>query len=166
MLATKISPFHPSAVPGFSFLFCRKLPPKQCRTGDCPGSTEAKTLRSRCEQNLGRCPGWQSRKTWAYLLPWTHPNYSHLLAIVNAAAANTGGNQLFVTLWTVSMSCSVHGILQASTAGVGCHLLLKAVFPTQGSDLRLCIAGRFSLSHREAPVVNRNDQRLPKKRAS
>ena len=57
MLATKISPLHPSAVPGFSFLFYGKLPPKQCRTGDCPGSTEAKTLCSRCRAEFGEVPG-------------------------------------------------------------------------------------------------------------
>ena len=57
MLATKISPFHPSAVPGVSFLFYGKLPPKQCRTGDCPGSAEAKTLRSRCQAEFGEVPG-------------------------------------------------------------------------------------------------------------
>ena len=31
---------------------------------------------------------------------------------------------------------SVHGILQAKHAGVGCHALLQGIFPTQGSNPR------------------------------
>ena len=32
---------------------------------------------------------------------------------------------------------SVRGILQAGVTGVGCHLLLQGIFPTQGSNPRL-----------------------------
>ena len=32
---------------------------------------------------------------------------------------------------------SVHGMLQALNAGVGCHALLQGIFPTQGSNLCL-----------------------------
>ena len=43
---------------------------------------------------------------------------------------------------------SVHGIFQAST-GVGCHFLLKGIFPTQGSNLGLphCRQTIYPLSH-------------------
>ena len=35
---------------------------------------------------------------------------------------------------------SVHGMLQALNAGVGCHALLQGIFPTQGSNARfLCL---------------------------
>ena len=36
----------------------------------------------------------------------------------------------------------VHGILQAKNTGVGCHLLLQGIFPTQGSNLRV-LRGQF-----------------------
>ena len=38
---------------------------------------------------------------------------------------------------------SVHGISQARNTGVGCHFLLQGSFPTQGSKLVSCTAGRF-----------------------
>ena len=42
---------------------------------------------------------------------------------------------------------SVHGILQGKNTGVGCHVLLQGIFPTQGSNpwhlLHLLITGRF-----------------------
>ena len=38
---------------------------------------------------------------------------------------------------------SVHGISPGKNAGVGCHFLLQGIFPTQGSNLVSCIAGRF-----------------------
>ena len=36
--------------------------------------------------------------------------------------------QLFVTPWTVAQG------FPGKNTGVGCHLLLQAIFPTQGSD--------------------------------
>ena len=37
---------------------------------------------------------------------------------------------------------SVHGILQAKSAGVDCHFLLQGIFPAQESNPGLRIAGR------------------------
>ena len=40
--------------------------------------------------------------------------------------------------WTVPPpGSSVHGILQANYAGLGCYTLLQGIFPTQGSNPRL-----------------------------
>ena len=48
--------------------------------------------------------------------------------------------QLFATLWTIACQAPLSlGFLSSST-GVGCHVLLQWIFPTQGSnpDLLLC----------------------------
>ena len=39
--------------------------------------------------------------------------------------------------------CSVHGDSPGKTTGVGCHVVLHGIFPTQGSNQVSCIAGRF-----------------------
>ena len=50
----------------------------------------------------------------------------------------------FVTPWTSSLAgSSDHGILQARNTGVGSHSFLQGIFPTQGSNLVSCVAGRF-----------------------
>ena len=41
---------------------------------------------------------------------------------------------------------SVHGIFSGKNTGVGCHFLLKRIFPTQGSSLRLLLS-RWILHH-------------------
>ena len=38
---------------------------------------------------------------------------------------------------------SIHGILRGIILGVGCHVLLHGIFPTQGLNLSLPTAGRF-----------------------
>ena len=58
--------------------------------------------------------------------------------------------QSCLTLWN-PMDCSppdssVYGILQARNTGVGCHALLQAIFPTQGSNPGLLL-GRQILYH-------------------
>ena len=35
------------------------------------------------------------------------------------------------------------GFPRQDSTGVGCHFLLQGIFPTQGSNLRLLLAGRF-----------------------
>ena len=44
----------------------------------------------------------------------------------------------FVTPWTSSLQgYSVHRIFPGKNTGVGCHILLQGIFPTQGSNLCL-----------------------------
>ena len=45
--------------------------------------------------------------------------------------------------------CSVHGIFQAKSTGVGCHFLLQGIFPTEGSNPSLphCRQTLYYLSH-------------------
>ena len=44
----------------------------------------------------------------------------------------------FATPWTSSLQCySVHRIFPGKNTGVGCHILLQGIFPTQGSNLHL-----------------------------
>ena len=64
---------------------------------------------------------------------------------------------LMIVLCLVTQSCqifcdpmdcdlpgsSVHGDSPDKNTGVGCHALLQGIFPTQGSNLRLLIAGGF-----------------------
>ena len=38
---------------------------------------------------------------------------------------------------------SMHGIFPSKDTGVGCHLLLQGIFPTQYQTCLSCIAGRF-----------------------
>ena len=38
---------------------------------------------------------------------------------------------------------SVHRDSPGKNTGVGCHALLQGIFPTQGSNPGLCIAGKF-----------------------
>ena len=47
------------------------------------------------------------------------------------------------------LGSSVHSILQAENTGVGCHLLLQGIFPTQGlnSGLLHCRQTLYPLSH-------------------
>ena len=47
---------------------------------------------------------------------------------------------------------SVHGISQARILGVGCHILLQGIFPTQGSNLGLlrCRWILYQLSYQKA----------------
>ena len=102
MLATEISPFHPSEVPGFSFSFYGKLPPKQCRTGTAlavqmlrlsalaaegqvqfwsrnydPTSRVVKKNFFKC-RIWEECPGWQSRKTLSLFPPMEIPKLQPL----------------------------------------------------------------------------------------
>ena len=53
-----------------------------------------------------------------------------------------------VSLFCEPMVCSppgssVHGIFPGKYAGVGCYFLLQGISPTQGSNLRPCIAAGF-----------------------
>ena len=74
--------------------------------------------------------------------------------------------QLRLTLFD-PMDCSpsgssVHGILQAGVTGVGCHLLLQGIFPTQGSNPRLlCLpcwqADFLPLAPPGKPLVSSSD---------
>ena len=45
------------------------------------------------------------------------------------------------------LGSSVHGVLQAKNTGMGCHALLRGIFPTQGSNPYLfkfpALGGRF-----------------------
>ena len=49
---------------------------------------------------------------------------------------------------------SVHGIFLGKSTGVGCHLLLQEIFPTQGSNLGLpyCRQMLYHLSHQGSPI--------------
>ena len=59
---------------------------------------------------------------------------------------------------------SIHGIFLGKNTGVGCHLLLQEIFPTQGSNLGLlhCRQTLYRLSYKEiydCPIIylpNRN----------
>ena len=58
--------------------------------------------------------------------------------------------RLFVTLGTVAQpGSSVHGDFPSKSTGVGCHLLLQGIFPTQGSNPGLphCRQMLYRLSH-------------------
>ena len=81
------------------------------------------------------------------------------LAIVNAAAANTGGNQLFMTPWTVARQAP----LSVGFSRQGCWSGLPFPPPGDLSDPGIrpvapaLQAGSLPLSHGEAPIVNGND---------
>ena len=45
--------------------------------------------------------------------------------------------QLFVTLWTVAHQAPLSMVFSSKNTGVGCHLLLQGIFPTQGSNQSL-----------------------------
>ena len=56
--------------------------------------------------------------------------------------------QLYETLWTAWLpGSSVHGDSPGKNTGVGCHVLLQGIFPTQGLNPCLlhfpAFAGRF-----------------------
>ena len=55
--------------------------------------------------------------------------------------------QLFVTLWTVCslMGSSIHGDSPGKNTGVGCHVLLQGIFPTQELNIHV-----LSLLHWQA----------------
>ena len=60
--------------------------------------------------------------------------------------------QLFVTLWTVAL-CPWD--FPGRNTGVGCHLLVQGIFPTQGSNPGLphCRRILYRLSHQESPRI-------------
>ena len=53
---------------------------------------------------------------------------------------------------------SVHGHSPGKNTGVGCHVLLQGIFPTQGSDLDLlhCRWSLYCLSHQGSPQKTLN----------
>ena len=42
--------------------------------------------------------------------------------------------QLFATPWSVVLQSPLHGNSPGKNTGVGCHVFLQAIFPTQGSN--------------------------------
>ena len=58
--------------------------------------------------------------------------------------------------WTVARQAPLPWDFPGQNTGVGCHSLLQGVFPTQGSNLVPCTAGRFFpvWATREAPEVS------------
>ena len=62
----------------------------------------------------------------------------------------------FVTLWTVGCQALLSMGFSRQDTGVGCHALLQGIFPTQGSNLHLCLlhwqAGSLPLA---PPRVNK-----------
>ena len=81
--------------------------------------------------------------------------------------------QLFATPWTVVLSNSLqpHRLLPTTllrpwdfpgkTTGVGCHFLLKEIFPTQGSNAGLphCRQTLYCLSHQGSPCFRKTTNR-------
>ena len=49
--------------------------------------------------------------------------------------------QFFVTPWTADHQAPLSMDFPGSTTGLGCHSLLQQIFPTQGLNPGLCIAG-------------------------
>ena len=87
------------------------------------------------------------------------------MAIVNAAAANTGGNQLFVAPWTVARQAP----LSMGFSRQGCWSGLPFPPPGDLSDPGIrpvapaLQAGSLPLSHGEALIVNGNDPKTIRK---
>ena len=50
---------------------------------------------------------------------------------------------IFVTLWTVALQALQSMWLSRKYTGVGCHVLLQGIFPTQGSHSFPALTGRF-----------------------
>ena len=77
------------------------------------------------------------------------------------------------TLWD-PLDCSlpgssVHGISHDKSTGVGCHFLLRGIFPTRGLDLGLlhCRQMLYHLSHQGSPLLSVVcDQRDHRKKTS
>ena len=61
--------------------------------------------------------------------------------------------QIFATLWTVARQAPLSMGFSGKNTGVGFHLLLQGIFPTQGSNLHLLHwqADSLPLSHQGSP---------------
>ena len=57
--------------------------------------------------------------------------------------------QLFATLWNSPPGSSIPGDSPGKNTGVGCHVLLQEIFPTQGSNSGLLqlLHSRWILHH-------------------
>ena len=66
--------------------------------------------------------------------------------------------RLFAAQWTIVRQTPLSMEFSRKNIGAGCHFLLQEIFPTQGSNLPLCVSciGRrllYQLSHQGSPVI-------------
>ena len=95
-----------------------------------------------CWRRLLRVP-WTARRSNQLILKEISPEYSTLCNPMNCSL----------------LGSSIHGIFPGKSTGVGCHFLIKWIFPAQGSNSGLlhCRLMLYHLSYKGSQFIGRTD---------
>ena len=93
----------------------------------------------------------QLQKKWS---TWSLLFYFALGSCMHACMLNRFSHvRLAATLWTIAAKLLCLWDSPGKNTGMGCHFLLQGIFPTQGLNLHLLLAGGFFITEPPGEVV-------------